>query len=96
MAHSILKFRGFFLPLVPSRKIGRDFYFVNSFSVESCEKIAQLFEKHSKLSSAVKDKPAAAAGKRGRSSAPSSPTSSLMSMQGITNILRKILESVLF
>ncbi|KAK3789845.1 hypothetical protein RRG08_055131 [Elysia crispata] len=62
-------------------------------SVESCEKIAQLFEKHSKLSSAVKDKPAAAAGKRGRSSAPSSPTSSLMSMQGITNILRKILDN---
>ncbi|RUS92134.1 hypothetical protein EGW08_000158, partial [Elysia chlorotica] len=62
-------------------------------SVESCTKVVDLFEKHAKLSSAVKEKPVSAAGKKGRPATPSSPTNSLMSMQGVANILRKILDN---
>ncbi|GFR85907.1 fanconi anemia group I protein-like [Elysia marginata] len=62
-------------------------------SVESCTKVVQLFEKHAKVSSAVKDKSTAAAGKKGKPSVQQCPANSLMSMQGIVNILKKILDN---
>lgn len=62
-------------------------------SVESCTKVGQLFEKLVKVSSAVKDKSATSAGKKGKVPLQQTPANSLLSMQGLVNILRKILDN---
>ncbi|GFO34135.1 fanconi anemia group i protein-like [Plakobranchus ocellatus] len=68
-------------------------YETGNCSVESCLKVVQLFEKHNKLSSAVKEKAMPTAGKRGKAPAPAKTSNCLMSMQGIVNIFKKILDN---